>query len=83
MDKSLHIWVGSASLGDSNWHIDVGILEVFLLLVIDMRSNDVHDSVLVSDHVSEIGLACEVIQLNISLVSKISSGLNFLKLPVP
>ena len=83
MNKSLNIWVGSASLGNGNWHMNVSILEVFFLLVVDVRSNDIDNSVLISDHVVQIGLASEVIKLHIRLISKICSCLDLLELPVP
>ena len=51
--------------------------------MIDMGSNNVDDSVLVSDNVSQISLACEIVELYISLIPEIGSGLNFLEFPIP
>ena len=51
MNKSLNIWVSSTSLSDGNWHMNVRIFKVLLLLMVDMGSNNVHDGVLISDNV--------------------------------
>jgi len=51
MNKSLNIWVGSTSLSDGNWHMNVGIFKVLLLLMVDMGSNYVDNGVLISDDV--------------------------------
>ena len=83
MDQSLHIWIGGSGLGDGHWDVDIGILEILLLLVVDVRADAVDDGVLVPDHMGQISLASHVIQLHIGLISEIGSNLDLLELPVP
>ena len=83
MNQSLHIWVSSSSLGNSNRDSDVSIFEILFLLVPDVRSNAIDNGVLISNNMLEFFLVCEILQLNISFVSHISSWLDFLELDVP
>lgn len=83
MDKSLNMWVRSTVLGNGHWDSNVRLLEVRLSLRVMLRSNTIHNNVLLTDDVREVVLIGEISKLHICLVAEICSWLDLLELIVP
>jgi len=83
VNQSLYVWVLGSGLSNSSWDMNVSIFEFLLFLIEDMGTNTVDDGVLVTNNMLELLLVSEVLKFNISLVSEISSWLDFFKLNVP
>lgn len=83
MNQSLDIWVGRTCFSDSHRHSDVGVLKFLLRVAVNTRANTVDDDVLFADHMSELVLVSEVIELHICFVAQIGSWLDLLEDSAP
>ena len=83
MDQTLDIRVLLSNLGNGPWDSNVCLLKLSLSLEEGSGTNTVDYNILISDDMSYIGFASEILELDVGLVTHISSWLEFLEIELP